>query len=226
MLFLLVIFLELVALFISSQFLTKALSQVFYRLTKNTTVTISALSLLFLPGVIIHELAHLLTASLLFVPVGDMEFLPKMQEGGVKMGSVAIGKTDPFRRAVIGVAPILVGVFLLIFLLFYFTLPDTLPALAPAVKYALLFYLVFQLANTMFSSKKDVEGTIETVLAIAIILVIFYFVGFHLPFTLFSQVVASLPLETLRNIAMLLLLPLGSNALVILLANLLLKKTR
>ena len=56
-----------------------------------------------------HELSHLLTAGVLFVRTGEIEFLPKMEGDQVKLGSVAIEKTDPVRRAIIGFASVFVG---------------------------------------------------------------------------------------------------------------------
>ena len=91
---------ELILLFLLSRALTKTLSRF---------LSISALSFLFLPGVIVHELSHMLVAAILIVPIGEIEFMPKRTEGGVKLGSVAIGSCDPIRRAIIGFAPVFVG---------------------------------------------------------------------------------------------------------------------
>ena len=79
MLFLVLIFLELLVLFLSSRILTRTLSLFFYRVTKSQTTTVYLLSFLFLPGVIIHELAHLLSANLLFVRTGEVEFMPQIR---------------------------------------------------------------------------------------------------------------------------------------------------
>ncbi|HKC14513.1 MAG TPA: hypothetical protein VKC89_00935, partial [Patescibacteria group bacterium] len=74
---------EFIFLFILSRTLTRKLSFLPINLT----------SFLFLPGVIVHELSHYLLASLLFVPVGDIEFMPQRREGELKLGSVSIGQT-------------------------------------------------------------------------------------------------------------------------------------
>ena len=96
---------EFILLFISSKFFIRLLSHVLLRFTHSQSLTIQLLSLLFLPGVAIHELAHALMASVLFVPVGDIEFLPQLVDGGVKLGSVGIGLTDPLRRSTAATAP-------------------------------------------------------------------------------------------------------------------------
>lgn len=162
-------FLELASLFLLSKFLTKSLLRLFFRITKNNKIAIGLMVVLFFPGTVIHELAHLLCAGLLFVRTGSMELMPKIMEDGVRLGSVEIAKTDPFRRAIIGVAPVLLGLVMVFGILFYLQ--------AFAVKnlslYLFSFYVIFAVGNTLFSSKKDLEGTIELlvtglILAVAI----------------------------------------------------------
>lgn len=171
---------ELVLLFFLSRFLTRSISVLLFRLTKSQTITIHALSFIFLPGIIIHELSHLLTAGVLFVPIGEIDFFPKITEDGVKLGSVAIGKTDIFRRMVVGIAPFIVGIALILITLFYFISPDFFLGLF-TWKIALLLYIVFEITNTMFSSKKDMEGVIELLLAVVLFSAVFYFIGFRIP---------------------------------------------
>lgn len=171
---------ELLILFLFSRFITSSFATIFMRITRNQTVTIHLLSFLFLPGVIIHELAHVFVASILFVRVGEIEFFPQIKEDGVKLGSVAVGQTDPFRRTFIGIAPVLVGLAVIIGSLWFFT-SDVLQ-INPVIKYLLLIYILFEVGNTMFSSKKDMEGTLVFVSAIVIILLAVFLAGFRLPF--------------------------------------------
>lgn len=157
---------ELIILFFLSRGLAQSLAFFFFRITKSKNSTIQLLSLLFLPGVIVHELAHLITAGILFVPVGDIEFVPKLQnDGTVKLGSVAIAKTDPLRRAVIGFAPVFAGL-TIIFTTFYYSPP----LLAT-------YYILFEVSNTMFSSRKDAEGAVELLATIAVLIFLLYLIG-------------------------------------------------
>lgn len=151
-----IFFIEISLLFLLSQYLTKALSAWFYHIFKSQIVVIHVLSILFLPGVILHELSHLLTASMLFVPTGEIEFLPEIHGNEVKMGSVSIAKTDPLRRFFIGVAPLLAGLGIL-FLLFWYFIPTLVFV---SWQTLVLAYAVFEISNTMFSSKKDMEGAL------------------------------------------------------------------
>ena len=108
--------------------LLNLLSQVFFQnffsfwllLTTSKTWAIRMTALFFLPGTLIHELAHFLFAVLLGVPTGTIYVLPVYEEHqGIRMGSVKIAQVDPFRRTLIGLAPLVVGI-LIIFFIFYF----------------------------------------------------------------------------------------------------------
>lgn len=162
--FILLFLFEFIFLFFFSRFLTRRLS----------FLPINLISFLFLPGVIIHELSHYLLASLLFVPVGEIEFMPEAKEGELKLGSVAIGETDPIRRFLIGIAPILGGLGV-IFLIFQFVSLDV----ASLPLKILLFYALFTIGNTMFSSKKDMEGAVILLVVIFIFFLASFFAGFR-----------------------------------------------
>ena len=178
MLYFSVFFIELVMLFLLSRNLTRVLSYFFYRLSKSKHFTISAIAFLFLPGTLLHELSHALMAGLLGVHVGEMEFLPKVEGEHVKLGSVQIGHTDPIRRFLIGAAPFFIGTLILLGILFFTVQHHFFN------NYFLIFlvgYFVFEIGNTMFSSRKDMEGALELFGTIIVLLIIFYFFGLHLP---------------------------------------------
>src|SRR5581483_9511260 len=118
--FFLLFFGELALLFFLSSQITQRISGFLLKVTKNQSTSIAILAFFFFPGVVIHELAHFIIATLLFVRTGDIEFVPKIEGDRVKLGSVQIAKTDPFRRALIGVAPVLVGLFLICELILFF----------------------------------------------------------------------------------------------------------
>src|SRR5258708_2217433 len=104
---------ELILLFLVSKLLSTQLYLFFYSVTHSQKATIYWMAILFFPGVVVHELAHALVASLLFVPVGAIEFFPKMIGNSIKLGSVQVGKSDFVRSFFIGVAPVLVGAFVI-----------------------------------------------------------------------------------------------------------------
>jgi hypothetical protein len=174
---------ELACLFVLSKFLTKALLGLFFKVTKNNKFAVGLLVFLFFPGTVIHELAHLLAAGLLFVKTGSMELTPKIMEEEIRLGSVEIAKTDPFRRAIIGVAPVLFGLALIFGILFYLQ-TFTIKSLALD---AFLFYVIFAVGNTLFSSKKDLEGTIEFVLALIFLLSALFVINTGIAQTFFQM---------------------------------------
>lgn len=163
-------------LFVVSRLLSRQLGYVLMRFTRNTTLSIYLIAILFFPGVLIHELGHFLMASLLFVPTGEIEFFPKIQEDELKLGSVAIARTDPFRRFLIGVAPVLSGIGILFLAGYYLS-----PFFPLSWKTLLFSYLLFEVGNTMFSSKKDLEGALGFILFILFMGVSLYILGARLP---------------------------------------------
>ncbi len=168
---------ELFLLYFLSHNVTMLFSRFFYRLTRNKNLTVNLLALLFLPGTILHEIAHWLTAVLLFVPVGDMSILPKLTSGGVILGSVSMGKTDPLRRLLIGTAPVFFGVGIIVGALYFVSKNNLLNNYWGILLMALA---VFQIGNTMFSSKKDMEGAIELLLVVMVLGGIGYLMGLRI----------------------------------------------
>jgi len=65
---------------------------------------------LLLPGILIHELSHWLAAKLLGVRTGKISLWPSKGRGNqMRLGSVRVARTDPFRSSLIGVAPLISG---------------------------------------------------------------------------------------------------------------------
>lgn len=174
MIFFGILFLEITIMFLLSRATSKALSRL---------MSINFLSILFLPGVIIHELSHMLIAVILFVPVGDMEFMPRASPNGVKLGSVEIAKTDPIRRSIIGFAPVFTGLAIIIAAVYFFNSNisffqgKNLFIFITTILVAT--YLLFAISNTMFSSGKDMEGTVEILITLVIIFAAIYILGFR-----------------------------------------------
>lgn len=167
-------FLELFVLFLFSRTLQRKLSFFIFQITKSMKWTVSILAFIFLPGTFIHELAHFLMAHLLLVPVGKMELLPKQEGESVKLGSVSIGRCDPLRRLLIGIAPFLAGTTIIIMTLFIAE-RESLWSINYMV--LIILYILFEIGNSMFSSKKDLEGAIVVVGFVMIMTFVLYFLG-------------------------------------------------
>lgn len=214
--FVLLFVLQVFLLFLLSHELTKSLSHALFQITKSRAFTVYILAFLFFPGVVVHELAHLIVASVLFVKTGHVEFVPKLGASEVRLGSVEVGKTDPLRRFFIGASPILVGLFIIGGSFVYLQMLS----LDLLWQKTIFCYVLFVIGNTMYSSKKDMEGAIELFLTIGILFAIFYFLGLRVSIpTINTQTVEQI-IETTKRLDVLLLIPLGIDLGVIALAKL------
>lgn len=205
MIYLGLLFLEIAIMFLLSGAISRALSKF---------ISINFLSFLFLPGVIIHELSHMLMAVMLFTGVGNMEFSPKISPNGVKLGSIEIAKTDPIRRSIIGFAPVLFGIVLILGLIYFISnglngLIVTIErnTLFGIVVVILMLYLLFAISNTMFSSRKDMEGTLEILITVLIIFAAAYVLGFRPPLDFIEKILTKEFLEIIKKSSLFLLAP-------------------
>lgn len=204
---------ELIALYILSRNLTKNLFIAVFLLTRSRSIGVGFLSLLFFPGTVLHELAHLFTAEVLGVRTSGLTLVPEgIEKTEVKTGSVSIAQTDPFRRSVIGIAPVIVGLIML-GVISYFIAQLLLPPLSPSASslsnpippqaaarfsfpaqiasfdaaawfiLAGLFYLLFAISNTMFSSPEDLDGFWPMALVLALLAAAAYLAGIRISLT-------------------------------------------
>lgn len=109
----------------------------------------------FLPGTFLHELSHFVTAKILAVPVGKFSVRPQKREEEIVLGSVAIAKTNFIKRFLIGVSPFAFGLAAIVGVS-YLTIEGVIAADWKVL--VLVGYFVFVVGNTMFASKKDLEG--------------------------------------------------------------------
>ena len=178
MLFAFLFFAELFILFLLSRSLSRTTSFLFYKITKSHKLTVYLMAFLFFPGTIIHEFSHAFMATLLLVRVHRMEFMPKIDGDTVKLGSVSIEKSNLFKSLLIGMAPFFFGT---IILLGSFYIGAHYRLFENYFFIILMIYLAFEIGNTMFSSKKDMEGAIEILTALCVITLILYIAGFRVP---------------------------------------------
>jgi hypothetical protein len=204
------LFLEIIFLFFLSRSVSKSISKF---------VSINAMSFVFLPGIVVHELSHFLTAAVLFVPAGEMEFAPKREGNSVKLGSVRIAKTDPIRRSIIGFAPIFVGLLIIIGTTYLFGLNiqffknKNLYIITIAI--LALVYLLFSVGNTMFSSKADIKGTLEIMICLVVIFAVANVLGFRPSLLFFNQMFTREIIEIFQKSTLFLLAPIVIDLLVL-----------
>ena len=79
-------------------------------LTRRSDIALMLFSLLFFPGVLLHEGSHYLVARLLGVRTGRFSLLPRpLKNGKLQLGFVETASTDWLRDALIGAAPLITG---------------------------------------------------------------------------------------------------------------------
>ncbi|MBI4097699.1 MAG: hypothetical protein HY426_01550 [Candidatus Levybacteria bacterium] len=213
---------EFILLFILSRVLVKNISQLFARLSGNKNLAMRLFHFFLLPGVIVHELAHLISAEVMLVRTGNLSFSLEPQDERLVMGSVGITQTDPIRRAIIGFSPVIIGILVISFSVFYF-LSNRSPINSPW-NYALVFFIVFEVGNTMFSSKKDLEGTIQLFFVTALVVFASYFVGIRISESIFSYFNSESFTQIVKRGIWVLLFPIAIDGVLIIFARLLKKQ--
>ncbi len=181
MIFLILLLLEIAVLYFLKRKTSQRIFNFLYRMTKRRKLATYLFAILFLPGTFIHEMSHFLTALFLLVPVGQIELMPQIEEStnekgrfAIRMGSVPIGRCDLIRRTLIGMAPIIFGLSIILGSIFYVYTKNLFNI---TVILIILIYVVFEVGNSMFSSKKDLEGSLIVVAITIIIYFILYFAG-------------------------------------------------
>ncbi len=180
------VLLQLFLIFLLSQAFTKNLFLFWFLLTTSKPWALRLSAVVLLPGTIIHELSHWFVAELLGVKTGAIDYMPRFESEGMRMGSIQIAKTDPFRFTLIGLAPLVVGISFMVIAVHFLPAPvwnhfSWWPTI-PLISFTVL------VSNTMFSSKADL-GTAFVPAALLVFLSIgLYFWGVSFPVNLVDAV--------------------------------------
>jgi hypothetical protein len=177
----------LLPLIFLQRLLHREIQAVFLILSRSPEFTITFFSIVFLPGVMLHEFSHYFVAILLGVEAARFSLAPRMlPDGRLQLGYVETVKTDIVRDSLIGVAPLLAGTPLVAYLAV--TRLDLLPlwdvlrngqlnlfwlgiTLLPQVRdFPLWFYLVFTVSSTMLPSRSDRHAWLPLGVALFILL--------------------------------------------------------
>lgn len=177
------------------RFLQREIQAIFLLLTRQADLTMALFSLLFFPGVLLHEASHFITAQILGVNTGRFSIIPrKVDSGKIRLGYVETEQTDFLRDALIGLAPLLTGgAFVAIVGIYRLGLQTVwiaiiqgqLPAINQAIKSAVIkpdfwlwFYLVFTVCSTMMPSSADRRAWIPLILVMVGLLGMILLMGF------------------------------------------------
>jgi hypothetical protein len=144
-----------------------------YLITGHPTVALWVFFLIFLPGTLVHELSHWLVAKLLGVSTGRIVIWPQAKRNGTLwLGAIQIGRADPVRSSLIGLAPLISGSVLVALIGAHLQLGTLGNALASGrwelvwgdlvrsinlPDFWLWVYLLFAIANRMLPSPADRE---------------------------------------------------------------------
>jgi hypothetical protein len=167
--------------------LHQEIQSVLFLITRRIDIALAVFSILFLPGVLLHEVSHYLTARLLRVPVGRFSIIPQpLPDGRLRMGYVETAQTDFIRDALIGAAPLIAGSLFVAYAGFvhleFSSLWDQfasgdLNSIAGALSQAVAqpdfwiwFYVIFVVSSTMFPSESDRRAWGPILLTLAIFL--------------------------------------------------------
>ena len=160
----------------------------------NAQLTMAVFSILFFPGVILHEFSHFIVAKVLFVPTRGFSVIPKMMpEGYLRMGYVEVAETDIVRDSLIGAAPLILGnlavAYIAIYRLHLIPLWDVLRngqmglfwmgvTLLPNIPdFALWFYLTFAISSTMLPSRSDRHAWLPLGFSVVLLFALALFAG-------------------------------------------------
>ena len=184
----------LVPLIYLQRALHREIHSVFIIFTRKPDVAITLFALVFLPGVFLHELSHLVVARFVGVRTGRFSLLPRpMADGHLQLGFVETSRTDWVRASLIGAAPLIAGGLFVAFAANYrMGLPllwDVLlkgqfdllwmgiTALPNLPNFWIWFYLTFVVSSTMLPSTSDRHAWMPLMLVIFMLIGLAVLVG-------------------------------------------------
>lgn len=183
---------ELIALYFLSRWLTQLIYNLCFLFFRSRTIGVTFITLIQFPGTVIHELSHLFTAEILGVHTGKLTLVPEgIQDEEVRAGSVMIAHSDPFRRYMIGLAPIFTGLITLAALSYFLpqfwmniTTAGTPILTNPNLLWLLLdIYALFAVSSSMFSSPTDLKGFLPFAITLGILIAGAYIAGLRIGLT-------------------------------------------
>ena len=178
--------LTLLPLVFLQRLLHREIQAVFLILSRSERFTVTLFSIIFLPGVLLHELSHYGIAVLLGVKAARFSLIPQvLEDGRLQLGYVETVKTDFARDSLVGAAPLIVGGGFVAFValvplhlqpmwdvlrngqlgLFWFGITG----LFTIHDFPLWFYLTFAVSSTMLPSQSDRHAWLPLGVTIAIL---------------------------------------------------------
>ena len=184
----------LVPLILLQRLLHREIQAVFLILTRDAGIAMGIFSVIFLPGVFLHELSHFLMAKILRVRTGRFSLFPQpLPDGRLQRGYVATARSDALRDSLIGAAPLIIGTLVVASIAVYRldlrVLWDVLrngqmnlfwmgmEALPHEKDFYFWFYLTFAVSSTMMPSQSDRHAWLELVISVGVLFSIALLIG-------------------------------------------------
>jgi hypothetical protein len=105
----------LAGLVVVSRWITRQVQLLGLHLTNDERAAQMTYYLIMLPGILLHELSHLIMASLVGLKVGEFSLGPRVRDPySIELGSVTVSRADVFRESLVGLAPFLSGTAVLV----------------------------------------------------------------------------------------------------------------
>jgi len=181
---LLFVVLSLLCLLLTKKKMTQDLSRLIHHLGGNQHSAIIVWSIIFLPGTLIHEISHFLVAALTGARTGKIEIFPEYLEDKsdeksthVVLGSIQTQKLNPIQGFLVGIAPFISGMALLIWLA---SLLQTSFAARDVWLLLLEGYLFFTVANSFLPSWPDIKQTLPFVIISLVVALLAWYFGFQI----------------------------------------------
>jgi hypothetical protein len=176
------------------RFLQREIQAIFLLITHQPEISMAMFSLLFLPGVLIHETSHFIMAHLLRVRTGRFSLIPKKLGGGkIQLGYVETASTDFVRDSLIGAAPLIAGGIFVAYTgisrlelnVLWADLTQgqsglilaALKSIVAKPDFWLWFYLTFTVSSTMMPSSSDRRAWMPLLIMMAFITALVLFLG-------------------------------------------------
>ncbi len=174
--------------------LHREIQSVLLLISRRADVALVIFSILFFPGVLLHEFSHYLMATMLRIRTGGFSLIPRnLGNGRLQLGYVETAKTDFLRDALVGFAPLLAGGMFVgyagrvrlglleVWDAVVIGVPDTLGAAVQTIlarpDFWLWFYLTVVVSSTMLPSPSDRRAWVPLGIAVGLLVGVGILIG-------------------------------------------------